>query len=332
MAMAPDAADTPKAAQTSNPFAPTTNQMLPVGDGHDIYVETLGHPHGIPAIFLHGGPGSGCQPNHRRLFDPQRFHAVLFDQRGCGLSRPTGSRDANTTAHLIADMEKIRTTMGIERWMVVGGSWGATLALAYAQSHPERVSGLVLRSTFLGTRSELEWAFIDGLRQFHPDLYNDFVSLLAPDERPLPLEAYWRRILNPDPEIHRPAAWAWHDTERVMSEIKPARTRLDWDAIHRNTALPSTPFMEAHYFQNQSFLSPGQLLAGMGALKDIPGIVVQPRYDLLCPVATAHAVVAAWPQAELRIVEGAGHSLQDPGVSEALTNAITEMATRVAAI
>jgi len=303
-----------------------TTQMLPVGDDHNIYVESIGRPDGIPAVFLHGGPVSGCQPIHRRLFDPQRFHAVLFDQRGAGLSRPKGVRDANTTGHLVADMEKIRETFGFDRWMVVGGSWGATLALAYAQSHPDRVTGLVLRSTFLGTHPELEWAFIDSLQRFYPDLNKDFLSILSPDERTLPLEAYWRRILHPDPDIHRPAAHAWHDTERILSEHKPVRTRLDLDAIRRNERpLPSTPFMEAHYFQNQCFLSPGQLLANSGKLHGIRGIVVQPRYDLLCPVSTAHALVTAWPDAELRMVKGDGHSLNDPGITEAVTTAIMDI-------
>jgi len=300
--------------------------MLPVGDGHEIYVETAGNAEGIPAVYLHGGPGSGCQPDHRRLFDQQRVHAVLFDQRGAGLSRPKGSRDANTTAHLIADMEKIRETLGFARWLVVGGSWGATLALAYAEQHPERVLGLVLRATFLGTRAELEWAFLGGLPTLYPGLNDDFLSLLPPDERAQPLEAYWRRILDPDPAVHAPAMRAWHDTERILSEHKPSRTRLDLDAIRTSTRpLPATPFMEAHYFQNQCFLSPGQLLAEAGKLRGIRGIIVQGRYDLLCPVSTAHALVKVWPNAELRIVEAAGHSLYDPGITDAVTTAIADL-------
>src|SRR3984957_8495384 len=172
--MAPDADAGKSSAHRADPFAPLTSQLLPVGDGHEIYAETVGRPDGIPAIYLHGGPGSGCQPDHRRLFDPERFHAVLFDQRGAGRSRPKGRREANTLPHLIADIEMIREKFGFERWMVVGGSWGATLALAYAQAHPERVSGIVLRATFLGTSEELDGAFLDALPRFHPGLNDDF--------------------------------------------------------------------------------------------------------------------------------------------------------------
>src|SRR5246127_105786 len=175
--MAPDA-DAGKPARRADPFAPLTSEWLDVGDGHDLHVESVGREGGIPAVYLHGGPGSGCQPDHRRLFDPERFHAVLFDQRGCGRSRPKGSREHNTTAHLIADMEMIREKFGFERWIVVGGSWGATLALAYAQAHPDRVTGIVLRATFLGTAAELEDAFLGALPRFFPDLNGDFLGVL----------------------------------------------------------------------------------------------------------------------------------------------------------
>ena len=181
--MAPDA-DAGKSLKRSDPFAPLTSELLPVGDDHEIYVESVGCEGGIPAVYLHGGPGSGCQADHRRLFDPERFHAVLFDQRGAGRSRPKGLREANTLAKLIEDMETIREKFGFQRWMVVGGSWGATLALAYAQAHPDRVSGLVLRATFLGTRAELEGAFLEALPRFYPDLHQDFLGVLPPDERP----------------------------------------------------------------------------------------------------------------------------------------------------
>src|SRR5882757_4037910 len=225
--MAPDADAGKSAQQRSDPFAPLTSGLLAVGDGHEIHVESVGRDGGIPAVYLHGGPGSGCQPDHRRLFDPERFHAVLFDQRGAGRSRPKGSLEANTLAHLIADMEMIREKFGFARWMVVGGSWGATLALAYAEAHPARVSGLVLRATFLGTRAELEQAFLQNLPRFLPGLSDDFLSLLPPQELQHPLDAYWRRILDTDPSVHGPAARAWHDTERILSEHAPSRTRLD---------------------------------------------------------------------------------------------------------
>ncbi|MGC2813377.1 MAG: prolyl aminopeptidase, partial [Bradyrhizobium sp.] len=314
-----------------DPFAPLTSQLLPVGGGHEIYVETVGRADGIPAVYLHGGPGSGCQPDHRRLFDPERFHAVLFDQRGAGRSRPKGRREQNTLPHLIADMELIRETFGFERWLVVGGSWGATLALAYAQAHPQRVSGIVLRATFLGTRAELASAFLKALPLFYPDLSDDFIGLLAEDERAEPLDAYWRRILDADPAVHGPAARAWNETERVLSEHVPGRTRLDRDSLNSSRALPTTPFMEAHYFQSDCFLAPNQLMAEAGRLSGIRGIIVQGRYDLLCPPATSYALGAAWPEAEIRIVGGAGHSLYDPGVRDAVMKAVADLASAITA-
>ena len=327
--MAPDADAGKSTANRSDPFAPLTSQLLPVGDGHEIYVESVGRADGIPAVYLHGGPGSGCQPDHRRLFDPERFHSILFDQRGAGRSRPKGRREDNTLPHLITDMEIIREKFGITRWMIVGGSWGATLALAYAQAHPQRVSGVVLRATFLGTRPELEGAFADVLPRFHPGLSDDFLSVLPPEERMQPLDAYWRRILDPDPAVHGPAARAWHDTERILSEHVSGRVRLDLASLGASNALPATPFMEAHYFQNDCFMRPDQLLSEAGKLKGIPGIIVQGRHDLLCPPATSHALGAAWPDAEVGFVEGAGHSLYDPGVRNAVMKAIADMASKI---
>jgi proline iminopeptidase len=314
----------------ADPFAPMTSELLPAGGGHDIHVESVGRFDGIPAVYLHGGPGSGCQADQRRLFDPERFHAVLFDQRGAGRSRPKGRREHNTLPGLIADMEMIREKFSFERWMVVGGSWGATLALAYAQACPDRVSGIVLRATFLGTREELDGAFLKTLPRFYPGLFDDFIALLPESERERPLEAYWRRILDPDATVHAPFARAWHDTERILSEVSPSRTRLDLASLRSTGPLPATPFMEAHYFANECFMKPNQLLEHAEKLRGIPGIIVQGRYDLLCPPATSHALAARWPGAELRVVEGAGHTLYDPGVRNAVMKAIADVATRIA--
>jgi len=325
--MAPDA---DAKIKRSDPFAPLTSEQFAVGDGHELYVESVGREGGVPAVYLHGGPGSGCQPDHRRLFDPERFHAVLFDQRGCGRSRPKGGRENNTLPHLIADMEAIRQKSGFERWMVVGGSWGATLALAYAEAHPGRVSGLVLRATFLGTYDEIEAGFCKVLPRFYPALSEDFLSLLPEEERSRPLDAYWRRILDEDAAVHGPAARAWHDTERILSEHAPSRTRLDLAAIKSGGALPATPFMEAHYFVNDCFMRPGQLMEEAGKLNGIPGIIVQGRYDLLCPPATSQALAARWPEAEIRVVEGAGHTLYDPGVRNAVMKGIADIASKIA--
>jgi proline iminopeptidase len=328
--MAPDIDAGRPTGHRSDPFAPLTAEMLPVGDGHEIYVETVGRADGIAAVYLHGGPGSGCQGDHRRLFDPERFHAVLFDQRGAGRSRPKGGREANTLADLIADMEMIREKLSLQRWMVVGGSWGATLALAYAQAHPDRVSGIVLRATFLGMRSELEGAFIETLPRLYPELSQDFLDVLPRQERARPLDAYWCRILDSDPAVHGPAARAWQATESILSEHAPGRTRLDPNSASSTRALPATPFMEAHYFQNDCFMKPRQLLAEAGKLDRTPGLIVQGRYDLLCPPATSHALNAAWPGSEVRFVEGAGHSLYDPGVRDAVMKAIADLASGIA--
>jgi proline iminopeptidase len=327
--MAPDAEARRSNIRGSDPFAPLTSQWFPVGAGHEIYVESVGRTRGIPAVYLHGGPGSGCQPDHRRLFDPERFHAVLFDQRGAGRSRPKGLREHNTLSHLIADMEMIREKFGFQRWMIVGGSWGATLALAYAQAHPDRVSGIVLRATFLGTRAELDGAFLDVLPRFYPGLSEDFLSVLPAEERAQPLDAYWRRILDSDPAVHGPAARAWHDTERILSEHTPGRARLDLVSLNSTKPLPATPFMEAHYFKNDCFMKQNQLLTEAGKLSEIPGIIVQGRYDLLCPPATSHALAAAWPSSEVRLVEAAGHSLYNPGVRDAVMRAIADLASRI---
>jgi proline iminopeptidase len=322
--MAPDAG-----LGRTDPFAPLTSEQFPVSDGHELYVESVGRKGGIPAVYLHGGPGSGCQPDHRRLFDPERFHAVLFDQRGCGRSRPKGGREHNTTAHLIADLEMIREKFGFERWMVVGGSWGATLALAYAEAHPDRVSGIVLRATFLGTFEEIEAGFCERLPCFYPGLYEDFLNLLPEAERDRPLDAYWRRILSDDAAVHDPAARAWHDTERILSEHAPTRTRLDLTAVKSGSALPATPFMEAHYFVNDCFMRPDQLLEESDRLRGIPGVIVQGRYDLLCPPSTSQALAARWADSEIRVTEGAGHTLYDPGVRNAVMKAIADVASKI---
>ena len=328
--MAPDADAGKSLGQRSDPFAPLTQQLLPVGNGHEIYVENVGRADGIPAVYLHGGPGSGCQPDHRRLFDPERFHALLFDQRGAGRSRPKGRREDNTLAHLIADMEIIREKFGITRWMLVGGSWGATLALAYAQAHPARVSGIVLRATFLGTRAEIEDGFLDVLPRTYPGLYQDFLSVLPAEERKHPIDAYFRRILDADSTVHGPAARGWGETERILSEHTPNRARLDHASLGASGGLPATPFMEAHYFANDCFMRPNQLMQEAGKLAGIPGIMVQGRYDLLCPPSTSHALGAVWREAEIRIVENAGHSLYDPGVRNAVMKAIADVASRIA--
>lgn len=299
------------------PPQPLDSSMLDVGDGHELYVERIGRRDGIPVIYLHGGPGSGCQPQHRALFDPERYAAILFDQRGAGRSRPWLSLHANTTGHLVADIELIRTTSGFERMLLVGGSWGSTLALAYAETHPDRVAGIVLRAIFLGTRAEAEWAFVTGPRLFRPELYADFVARLPEHERDEPMPAYYRRLRDPDPQVQVPAAWAWHYYERALSELQPTSVRLPQE-LRTTGRPPPTAVMEAHYLAHDCFLEPDQLVANAGRLAGIPGVIVQSRYDLLCPPAAAHRLHAAWPGSELVMIETAGHAMSEPGVTEAM--------------
>ncbi len=307
-----------------------TEEAVQVGDGHELRVRTFGTPGRIPIAFLHGGPGSGVNGAHMAIFDPRSCHVVAFDQRGAGSSRPHRGREANTTQHLIADMELLRRRLGFGRWLLVGGSWGATLALAYAQQHPDRVLGLVLRATFLGTRAELEWAFGSVMRQFHPELHEEFLGLLPDEERADPLPAYWSRILHPDPDVHLRFAWAWHVAERTLSQLAPATARFNIHAIHGSAApVPASPFMEAHYFSNDCFLAERPLLHGAWRLEGIPGVLVQGRYDLLCPPATARALQGAWPDARIRTVEAAGHALEHDGVRIALTEEVAGMVAQL---
>lgn len=305
-----------------------------VGDGHVLHVRTAGGDGALPALFLHGGPGSGCQPGHARMFDA-RFRVVLPDQRGAGLSRPKRGLHANTTPALVADLEAVRARLGIERWLVVGGSWGSTLALAYAEAHPERVLGLVLRAVFLGTREESRWAFEGAAQAFRPDLWAAFRDLLPEGERGDPVAAYGRRLEDPDPRVHRPAAEAWAAYEGTLSLMAPPAPRLP-AALGRGPARddlagPNTPYVEWHYLKHDFFLAPGQLLDGAGRLAGIPGRIVQGRYDLLCPPAAADALARAWPGARLRIVPAAGHAGTEAPIRDAVARAIADIAPELGA-
>ena len=307
---------------------PYRTDMLPVGQGHSLYLQESGNPARKPAVFLHGGPGSGCQPAHRRLFDPELFRLVLFDQRGAGRSTPKRGLEANTTQHLVADLEQIREALQIERWMVVGGSWGALLALAYAETHPERVSALVLRGVLLGEREEIDWAFTEGPRIIRPELWQAYRDLLPADERADPVAAYGARLTDPEPQIHVAAARIWHDYERALSVLTPPDGALpaSLEAAYRSTSrVPETPFFEWHYIRHGFFLEPGQILDRSGRLGGIPGLIVQGRYDLLCPPLSAYRLAQAWRDCELRPVEGGGHSADEPAVRRALMAAIDSL-------
>jgi proline iminopeptidase len=305
-------------------FRPFDARMLAVGDGHWIYVEEVGTRGARPVIFLHGGPGSGSQALHRTLFDPARDHVFLMDQRGAGRSHPYLSLNANTTADLIADIELVREHFGIEKWMLVGGSWGSTLALAYAERHPERVTALVLRALFLGTDEEVRWAFADGPRIFRPELFDAFCRILPAELRTDPLSAYIERLTGPDGPDRTLAAHAWNAYERTLSELAPKHPVIP-ETILEGARLPPTPIVEAHYIKNDFFLAPDELLSNARRLRNIPGVIVQGRYDLLCPPKKAHELLSTWPLARLEIIDHAGHSMTEPGVMEAMRRAIADL-------
>jgi proline iminopeptidase len=300
-------------------IGPFETGYLPLSGGHVMYWEQVGNPRGSPVLFLHGGPGAGAGAVHRRFFDPTFWRLVIFDQRGAGRSRPLGGLAHNTTQDLVQDIETLRRHLDVPRWLLFGGSWGSTLALAYAQSAPERVSGCVLRGVFLGRPAEVDW-FLHGMAAFFPDAHAAFVTFLPEEERGDILGAYLRRLTNPDPGIHLPAARAWSIYEGSCSTLLPSPDTVNSFAQDRSAL--GLARIEAHYFRHGLFLPPGGLLAGMDRLGGIPAEIVQGRYDMICPPHTAFELAAAWPQARLSIVPDAGHSALEPGVRRALVAAV----------
>jgi proline iminopeptidase len=306
------------------PFEPHASGMLAVGDGHSLYWEVSGNPDGPVAAFVHGGPGAGTHPAYRRFFDPSFWRIVLFDQRGCGRSRPHGSVQANTTAHLVADMEALRIHLGVERWMLFGGSWGSTLALAYGQAYPQHCTGFVMRGVFLFRAHEVEW-FMAGMGRFFPEVHRRFVELLPQAERSDMLGAYMRRLNHPDPAVHMPAARIWCCYEEACARLLPRDDCGEPDG-------PSTLALariEAHYMVHAGFLAPDQLLAGLGHIRHLPAIVIQGRYDMVCPPATAADLARGWPACELRFVADAGHSAMEPGIRAGLVDAVERMKVKI---
>lgn len=300
-------------------IGPFETGYLPLTTGHVMYWEQVGNPRGRPALFLHGGPGAGAGAVHRRFFDPEFWRVVIFDQRGAGRSRPLGELADNTTPALVGDIERLRRYLGIERWLLFGGSWGSTLALAYAQSVPERVAGCVLRGVFLGRPEEVDW-FLQGVGAIYPDAHANFVRFLPERERGDVLGAYLRRLTHPDPAIHMPAARAWSIYEGSCSTLLPSPDTVASFAQDR-TAL-GLARIEAYYFANQLFLPPDGLLGGMARIGHIPAEIVQGRYDMVCPPRTAFDLAAAWPAARLTVVPDAGHSALEPGIRRALVAAV----------
>lgn len=287
--------------------------MLDVGDGHRLYVEQYGHPEGRPVLVLHGGPGGGCSPFMRRFFDPAHYRVVLFDQRGCGRSRPSASVSANTTPHLIADIERIRTDLGIDRWLLFGGSWGATLALAYAESHPAAVSGLILRGVFLGRQSELDWFYGGGAAQFFPDLWEQFQDPIPETERGDMIAAYHRRLFSEDAGRQGRYALPWLMWENALAGLQSAPVSHAPAEYARAFAR-----LENHYFSNHCFLEPDQILRDRHRIEHLPAVIVQGRYDMVCPPATAHRLAKGWPGCDLRMVPASGHALSEPRISAEL--------------
>ncbi len=291
---------------------------LDTGGVHRVYWETSGNPEGMPVVFIHGGPGSGTSPLQRRFFDPARYRIVLFDQRGCGQSTPHGELEDNTTLDLIDDMERLRGALGIERWLVFGGSWGSTLALAYGEAHPERCLGFVLRGIFLCRLSEIDW-FLDGIRAFFPEAQRELAEFIPADERDDLLAAYHRRLVDPEPQVHLPAARVWAAFEASCSTLLPNPQLVSAFCSDR-TAL-SLARIEAHYFVNHIFLPDNSLLDQLPRIRHLPCTIVQGRYDAVCPIVSADELARAWPEARYVIVDDAGHSAFEPGISRALVAA-----------
>ncbi len=300
-------------------IGPFETGYLPLSDGHVMYWEQVGNPHGKPVLFLHGGPGAGAGAVHRRFFDPTVWRVIIFDQRGAGRSKPLGSLVANTTPHLVRDIEALRQFLGLERLLLFGGSWGSTLALAYAQAHPQAVAGAVLRGIFLGRPAEVDW-FLYGLQRVFPDAHAAFAQFLPEAERGNLLRGYLSRLIDPDPLVHGPAARAWSIYEGSCSTLLPSFEAVSAFA-HDRTAI-GLARIEAHYFDNDLFLPPGGLLGNMAPLRNIPGEIVQGRYDMICPAQSAFELAAAWPMARLTLVPDAGHSALEPGVRTALIAAL----------
>jgi proline iminopeptidase len=297
------------------PIDPFDQRMLDVGDGHRIYVEQCGNPAGVPVIVLHGGPGGGCSPAMRRYFDPTHYRIVLFDQRGCGRSKPHASVEANTTWHLVSDIERIRETLGIADWIVFGGSWGATLALIYAQSHPDRALHLVLRGVFLMTQKELDWFYGGGAGQFWPDVWERFIKGIPEDERDDLIGAYHRRLFSGDLTLETRYARSWASWENTLASIANDGPGGDSPSDYARAFAR----LENHYFINAGFLEEdGQILKNMPVLSNVPGTIVQGRYDMICPPISAHRLNQAWPRSELSLVPRAGHALSEPGISAQL--------------
>lgn len=306
------------------PVEPYDSGLLDVGDGHQVYWELCGNPEGKPAVFLHGGPGGGCSPEHRRLFDPNLYKVLLFDQRGCGRSLPYASLGANTTWHLVDDIEKLKTMCGVDRWLVLGGSWGSGLALAYAETHPGHVSELILRGIFTLRRAELRWYYQEGASWLFPDKWEKFLAPIPEAERNDLISAYHRRLTSLDRDVQVEAAKAWSLWEGETITLLPDHKL----STQHGSAEFAVAFarIENHYFMNGGFFEDGQLLRDAHRLRGIRGAIIQGRYDVATPAQTAWELHRAWPKAAFHLVPGAGHAFNEPGILDCVLNATDEFA------
>ena len=306
-------------------FEPYATGMLDVSDGHSLYWELSGNPDGKPAVFLHGGPGGGSSPKHRRQFNPEKYKILVFDQRGCGKSTPFASLEANTTWHLVEDIEKLRTEVAhVDQWLVFGGSWGSTLSLAYAETHPDRVTELVLRGIFLFHQNELDWLYRYGASELFPEGWDDFNGLVPVDERGDLVCAYRRRLTAEDPATQLAAAKAWSNWEGLTVTLLPDPEMLaEFTEDSRAIAIAR---IENHYMANKGWLEEGQLLAGAEKLRNIPGVIVQGRHDNCTPPSAAWKLKKAWPEVDLQIIPDGGHLYSEPGILDGLIRATDKFA------
>jgi proline iminopeptidase len=304
------------------PIEPYQTGRLRLDNRHTMYWEQSGNPRGVPALFLHGGPGAGATAVHRRFFDPDHWCIVIYDQRGAGRSTPLGETRDNSPAHLVADIERLRIELGIEKWLVFGGSWGSTLALDYAEAYPGRCAGLVLRGIFLCRAAEIDW-FLYGVRRVFPEAWRDFAGFLPEGERGDILAAYYRRLLDPDPAVHMPAARAWGTYEGACSTLLPNPETVT--AFGEERLALGLARIEAHFFRNYLFVGERDLIARVGHIRHLPGIIVQGRYDMVCPIGSADELARAWPEVEYVIVPDAGHSAMEPGIRGQLVLATERM-------
>lgn len=308
------------------PLKANRSFWLKVDPPHEIYVEEAGNPDGMPVLFVHGGPGAGCEEKHRSYFDPNLFRIILFDQRGAGKSRPHASLEHNTTAALVADIERIRIELGVNRWLLFGGSWGSTLSLVYAETHPSCVLGLVLRGIFLCRPQEIRWFYQEGANRIFPDYWQDFLAPIPESERHDLLHAHHRRLTGDDEVARMRSAEAWSVWEGRTATLTPKKDVVDFFS-DPHVAL-SLARIEAHYFVNDIFLEPNQILRDVHRLRDIPGIIVHGRYDIVCPFENAWDLHRAWPESKLEIIPDAGHSASEPGIVNALIQATHDMHQR----